>query len=52
MRALGVICLIVFTGSCASHAVRCDGRLEPINAPAKVRSAPATDSGKSGVSRP
>ena len=52
MRALGVICLIVFTGACSSHAVRCDGRLEPINAPAKVGSAPEADSGKSAVRRP
>ena len=52
MRTLGIICLMVFMGSCSSHAVRCDGRLEPINAPAKVQSAPAADSGKGVVRRP
>ncbi len=29
-----VCCLCVLLTACASHAVRCDGRLQPINPPA------------------
>jgi hypothetical protein len=29
-----VICLTLFLQACASHVVRCDARLQPINAPA------------------
>ena len=34
-----IVCLALCAGGCASNgAVRCDGRLEPINAPAAVTS--------------
>lgn len=29
-----VYCLLLLLPACTSHAVRCDGRLQPINAPA------------------
>jgi len=29
-----VCCLCLLLTACASHAVRCDGRLQPINPPA------------------
>ena len=32
MRA--IMCCVLFLSACASHGVRCDGRLLPINRPA------------------
>jgi len=41
MRRLLVIALVVLVGACSTHGVRCDGRLQPINAPAPaVHEAP------------
>jgi uncharacterized protein YceK len=34
MRKLCLMLMAALAGGCASHAVRCDGRLEPINVPA------------------
>jgi hypothetical protein len=36
-----VFCLLLLLPACTSHAVRCDGRLQPINLPA-VGAAAAT----------
>lgn len=33
MKVLWVIGVLVLASGCASHEVRCHGRLEPINAP-------------------
>jgi hypothetical protein len=52
MKRLCIVCLIVVTSACASHRVRCDAHLQPINAPAPVQKAPAPVSGKSAVRRP
>jgi hypothetical protein len=34
-----ILCLTVFLHACASHAVRCDAHLQPINAPADKSAA-------------
>jgi hypothetical protein len=34
MKALLFICLAALVSACTPHEVRCEGRLEPINAPA------------------
>lgn len=39
MKLIAVVCLMLPLFGCASHgnAVRCDGRLQPVNAPASAR---------------
>lgn len=34
-----IYCLFLLLPACASHVVRCDGRLQPINQPAPPASA-------------
>jgi hypothetical protein len=62
MRTLCIIGVLVLTSACSScgggaHALRCDGRLRPINAPgqpagAPVQKTPAPAPGKSLVEKP
>jgi hypothetical protein len=52
MRGLCVVGLIILMSACSSHAVRCDGRLQPINAPAPVQRAASQASSKAAESAP
>ncbi len=50
-----VCCLCLLLSACASHAVRCDGRLQPINPPpaGAVPGGPATGpAGAPGLATP
>jgi hypothetical protein len=41
LRVCLMVCLTALAGACASHGVRCDGSLQPINLPAPVVKKPA-----------
>ena len=43
MKVLMVGIVLGWLAACSSPAVRCDTRLNPINAPAKVSRAPTSD---------
>jgi len=43
-----MICLTLVLTACASHPVRCDGALRPINPPAAIDKAPAVSPATSG----
>ena len=49
MKTFLLICLAQLASGCTPHGVRCDGRLEPINASAAT---PAAASGSSARSAP
>ena len=49
-----IYCLFLLLPACASHAVRCDGRLQPINLPARAAagaSAPAAASASAAAAQ-
>jgi hypothetical protein len=50
----GLLCLLVCLGlgACTAHAVRCDGPLQPINAPAAVQGAARHSAADHGSSAP